>query len=167
MFSHTPPEQGELTHWGRVTHICVSKLTIIGSDNGLLPGRHQSIIWINAGILLIGPLGTNFSEILIEIYTFSFKKMHLQMLSGKSRPSCLGRNVLMAPRCRPPWWPGSVCIVGAEPAAASVGVPAWVRLRSCILCCMESKLWYHTAMGYVKRNVNTAVWKIGWDELFF
>ena len=26
-----------LTHWGRVTHICVSKLTIIGSDNGLSP----------------------------------------------------------------------------------------------------------------------------------
>ena len=33
-----------LSHWGRVTHICVSKLTIIGSDNGLLPGRRQAII---------------------------------------------------------------------------------------------------------------------------
>ena len=33
-----------LTHWGRVTHICVSKLTIIGSDNGLSPGRCQAII---------------------------------------------------------------------------------------------------------------------------
>ena len=46
-----------------------SKLTIIGSDNGLSPGRRQAIIWTNAGtcILLIGPLGTNFSEILIEI----------------------------------------------------------------------------------------------------
>ena len=48
-----------LTHWGRVTHICVSKLTIIGSDNGLAPWRRQAIIWTNAGILLIGPLGTN------------------------------------------------------------------------------------------------------------
>ena len=47
-----------LTHWGRVTHICVSKLTIIGSDNGLSPDRRQAIIWNNAGILLIGPLGT-------------------------------------------------------------------------------------------------------------
>ena len=62
-----------LTHWGRVTHICVSNLTIIGSDNGLLPDRPQAIIWTNAGLLLIGPLGTNFSEILIEILTFSFK----------------------------------------------------------------------------------------------
>ena len=54
------------THWGWVTHICVSKLTIIASDNGLSPGRRQAIIWTNAGILSIGPLGTNFSEILIE-----------------------------------------------------------------------------------------------------
>ena len=72
-----------LTHWGRVTHINVSKLTIIGSDNGLSPGRRQAIIWTNAGILLIGPIRTNFSEILIEINTFSFKKMHLKMTSGK------------------------------------------------------------------------------------
>ena len=43
-----------LTHWGRVTHICVSKLIIIGSNNGLSPGRHQAIIWTNAGIKLIG-----------------------------------------------------------------------------------------------------------------
>ena len=34
----------ELTHCGRVTHICVSKLTIIDSDNGLSPGRRQAII---------------------------------------------------------------------------------------------------------------------------
>ena len=59
-----------LTHWGLVTYICVSKLTIIGSDNGLSPSRRQAIILTNAGMLLIGPLGTNFSEILIEINTF-------------------------------------------------------------------------------------------------
>ena len=59
-----------LTHWGRVTHICVGEITIIGSDNGLSPGRRQAIIWINAGILLIRLSGTNFSEILIGIQTF-------------------------------------------------------------------------------------------------
>ena len=58
-----------------MTHIWVGKLTIIGSDNGLSPGQRQAIIWTNAGILLIGHLGTNFSEILIEINTFSFKKI--------------------------------------------------------------------------------------------
>ena len=82
-----------LTHWGRVMHICASKLTSIGSDNGLSPGRHQAIIWSNAGIFLIWPLGTNFSKILIEIHTSSFKKMHLKMSSGKWRPFCLGLNV--------------------------------------------------------------------------
>ena len=86
------------THWGRVTHICVSKITTIGSDNGLSPGRRQAIIWTNAGILLIGPLRTNFSEILIEIDIFSFKKMHLKLSSAKRRPfvsalTCLGLNV--------------------------------------------------------------------------
>ena len=83
-----------LTHWGRVTHICVGKLTIIGSDNGLSPGRRQAIIWTNAGILLIGPWGTNFSENLIDIQACSFKKMHLKMSSSKWRPFCLGLNVL-------------------------------------------------------------------------
>ena len=83
-----------LTHWGRATHICVSKLTNIGSDNGLSPGRRQAIIWTNAEIFLIRTLGTNFSEILSEIHEFSFKTMHLKMSSGKWRPSCLGLNVL-------------------------------------------------------------------------
>ena len=84
-----------LTHWGRVTHICARKLTNIGSDNGLSPGRRQAIIWTNAGILLIGTLGTNFSEFLFVIHTFSFNKMHLKMLSAKWRPFCLGLNVLI------------------------------------------------------------------------
>ena len=87
--------QPYLTHWGRVTHICVGKLTIIGSDNGLSPGRRQAIIWTNTEILLIGPLGTNFSEILMVIQTFWFKKMHLKMSSAKWRPFCLGLNVLI------------------------------------------------------------------------
>ena len=83
-----------LTHWVWATHICVGKLTIIGSDNGLSPWRRQAIIWTSAGILLIGPLGINFSEILIGIQRFSFKKIHLKMSSGKWRPFCLGLNVL-------------------------------------------------------------------------
>ena len=58
--------------WGRVVHMYVSKLTNIGSDNDLSPGRCQAIVWSNAGKLFIGPLGTNFSETFIEIYTFLF-----------------------------------------------------------------------------------------------
>ena len=75
---------GRLTYWGRVKHICVSNLTTIGSDNGLSAGRHQAIIWTNAGIMLIGPLGTNFIEILIRVQTFLFKKDHWEQTSVKS-----------------------------------------------------------------------------------
>ena len=49
-------------------------LAIIGSDNGLSPGWRQAIIWTNAGILLTGPLETNFSEILIKSHTFHSQK---------------------------------------------------------------------------------------------
>ena len=80
-----------LTHWGRVTHICVSNLTMIGSDNGLAPTRREVILWIR-------PLGTNFSEILIEFLTFWFKKMPFNLSSAKWRPFCLGLNVLNE------WW---------------------------------------------------------------
>ena len=72
--------------------ICISKLTIMGSNNGLSPGGRQAIFWTVAGILLIGPLGTNFSEIWIEIRTFPFKKMHLKMLFGKWQPFCVLTN---------------------------------------------------------------------------
>ena len=54
-----------LTHWGRLTHICIGKLTIIGSDDGLSPGLCQAVMWTNAGILLIRTSGTNFSDIFI------------------------------------------------------------------------------------------------------
>ena len=46
----------------------------IGSDNGLSPGRRQAIIWTNADILLIGPLGTNFSDISIDICSFFIQR---------------------------------------------------------------------------------------------
>ena len=83
-----------LTHWGRVMHICISKLIIIGSDNGLSPERCQAIIWIIAGILLIGTLGTNFSEILIKRHSFSFTKNAFENVVWKmaailSRPQCV------------------------------------------------------------------------------
>ena len=77
-----------------MTHICVGKLTIIGSDNGLSPGRRQAIIWTNAGILLIEPKETNFNEIVNEIRTFSYKEMHLNVSSAKRRTFCPGLNML-------------------------------------------------------------------------
>ena len=95
---------GSLTHWGRVTHTCVSKLTIFYSDNGLPPGRRQAIVWTNAGILLIRTSGINFSEISSEIHTSLFKKMHskCRLRNGVhlSRPQWVNitKNIRMAQR---------------------------------------------------------------------
>ena len=86
--------RGNLNHWSKVMYVCINKLTSIGSDNGLSTGWYQAIIWTNTEILLIGLLGTNFSEILIKIHTFLFRKMHLEMMSGKCQPFCLSLNIL-------------------------------------------------------------------------
>ena len=94
-FKYDVKWEGLLTHWGWVMHICVVNLIIIGSDNGLSPDRLQAIIRTNDGILLIGPLRTKFSEILIKIQAFSFKKMHLKISIGKWWPLCLGLSVLV------------------------------------------------------------------------
>ena len=83
-----------LTHWGRVMHTCVSKLTVIGWDNDLSPCRRQATIWTSFGISLIGPLGTNFNKIFIEIDIFSSKKTHMKVSSAKSEPFCLDLNIL-------------------------------------------------------------------------
>ena len=104
----------ELTHWGWVTHICVSDLTSIGSDNGLSAGRRQAIIRTDAGILLLRPLGTNFSEFLVEILIFSFKKMCLKVTSAKRRPFCLGLNELIDEKntyISPSWISNKVCLL--------------------------------------------------------
>ena len=74
----------------QVMHICVDKLTIVGSDNGLSPGRCQAISWTNAVIFLIGLLGTNFSENLIINQMFSFNIMRMKMSSAKWCPFWLG-----------------------------------------------------------------------------
>ena len=72
-----------LTHWGRVTHICVSEIIIIGSDNGLSPGRRQAIIWTNARILLIGPW---------EIISMKFHSKSIHFHSRKCICKCRLRN---------------------------------------------------------------------------
>ena len=141
-----------------MTHICVPKITMIGSDNGLSPGRRQAIIWTNAEILLIGPLGTNIREILSEIYTFSFKKMHLKMSSGKWQPSC----ILSRPQCVK-----KHCLLWSKPTVQTdeTTMGSWVShcmalqlvvmeatlsvARACIIMVMDTKwdwtkAWPHT-----------------------
>ena len=88
-----------LTHWGQVTHICVGKLTIIGSSNSLSPGQRQAIIWTNAAMLLTGPLETNLSEVSIGssnifIQTNAFENVVREMASIFTRPQCVNLSQL-------------------------------------------------------------------------
>ena len=95
---------GALTHWGRVTHICVVKLTIISSDNGLSPGRHQAIIWTNAGILLIGPFILHWNDnqdSYIFIQENAFENIVWKMAAILSRPQCV--NVVLYRTIYPYW----------------------------------------------------------------
>ena len=120
---------------------------IIGSDNGLPPGRNQAIIWTSAGILLIGPLGTNFSETVIDIQTFSLKKMRLKMSSTERQPFCLGLNVLDIR-----WWRG------LDPSSSTIaltGPQFWIVTRA------AHGTWrdYHMSVG--QRNLSCATKKMG------
>ena len=103
-----------LTHCGCVAHICVSNLAIIGSDNGLSPGRRQAIIRTNVGILLIGPLGTNFSEILIKVYTFALKEMHFKNSVCKMAPISYRSECVKARWLRLGWRRVSFKTVGSS-----------------------------------------------------
>ena len=53
-----------------MTHICISKIIIFGSNNGLSCGRRQAFTWTNTDLFSIGHLGKNINEILIVIQAF-------------------------------------------------------------------------------------------------
>ena len=64
-------------------HVCIGKLTIIGSYNGLTPGQRQAIIRTNVGLLLIRTLGKNFSEIFAKFKHFHSRKCIWQCGPGE------------------------------------------------------------------------------------
>ena len=113
-----------LTHWGRVTHICISDLTSIGSDNGLLPVRCQAIMWTSPGILLIGPLGTIFNEIsnwipYIFIQENAFGNVVWKMVAILSRPQCVNQVRSSNAWCHHESWSTMIqvmaCILTSKP----------------------------------------------------
>ena len=80
-----------VTHWGRVTHICVGDYWL---KNDLPPGRRQAIIWTNAEIVVIwnikNKLQWNFnrnSHIFIQENTF--ETVVCGMAAILSRPHCV------------------------------------------------------------------------------
>ena len=142
-----------LTHWGRMTHICIGNLTIICSDSGLSPDWCQAIIWTNAGTLLHGPLWTNFSEISIEIPIFSLKKMPGNV--WKMSTILLSLNALSA---RPIYrhYPNFITIVFADVLSSNGVRPSpgtlWTPNLRCFLHIFQNGQWNH-----VKSHRNSSV----------
>ena len=104
MVPESSQDQFPSTHWGRVRHICVDSLTIVGSDNGLSPGRRQAIIWTNAERLLFGPLGTNPSEIWINVQAWTkvlghFSQTHILPSYVVPKPIIICQDILQQLWC--------------------------------------------------------------------
>ena len=57
-------------------YACIRELHQKGSNNGVLPERHQATVRTNAGMLSKGPPGDEFNEILIQMRSFSLKILH-------------------------------------------------------------------------------------------
>ena len=81
------------TNWGRVTHIYVSELIIIGSVYSLAPERRQAIIWTNVRNIIDWNL-RNKLQWNLERNSYILIKMHLKTSSAKWRPFCLGLSTL-------------------------------------------------------------------------
>ena len=95
-----------ITHWGRVTHICVGNLTSIGSYNGLSPGRRQAIIWTNAGIFVNWTLGNklrwNFNQNSnIFFQENPFENVVWNIAAILSRPQCDNLSTILTSKYRP------------------------------------------------------------------
>ena len=120
-----------------MTHICVRKLANFGSDNGLSPGRRQAIFSTNAGILLIGLLGTNFNESFIESLILSFNKMCLRVPSAKWRPQCVEQTLNL----------GQGLLLYAHRPFSSVVV----ELMTCITNCIPQKGGVYSQIHHVSK----------------
>ena len=134
-----------LTHWGRVTHICVGKLTIIGSNNGLLPERRQAIIWTNAGILLIGlqwNINRN-SNIFIEENTF--ENVVCEMLFISYRPQCVNPIT-------------DALAIDIHKTCWCVGPTAGICWPRSICCLMVSLAWSLTKLQWVSTCEVVQLW---------
>ena len=70
-------------------HLCASKLHQPWSR--LSPNRRQASTWTK-DVLAIGPLRTNFNDILLEHQTNSWTKVYLKMSYIKWWPFCLGHE---------------------------------------------------------------------------
>ena len=145
----TDQSKTKTCHWGRVAHICVSKLTIIGSDNGLSPGRRQAIVWTNARILLIRPPKGRINNILalvqiklpwncnrnsnVFIQENALENVVCEMASISSRPQCVKWGCTVDHRLR------SVRLCASNIACT----PPQSVIDKDMALCKERSWWWH------------------------
>ena len=145
--THPTCTQGfiHVTNGSRVTHICISKLTIIGSDRGLFPSWHQAIIWTNAWILLIWPCGTYFNGFFEQYSYISIQENALENVVWKWQPFSLALNVLTNHTYHS--FVTQLTSVGYDNAyqQLSRSLPGWkyyqMHTRYNVWCCYVSVLW--------------------------
>ena len=133
-------------------NVCVRKLTIISADNGLSPGQCQAFIWTSAGILLIRPLETNLGEILIEIQTFSLKKILLKISSEECCPFFTQHIEVGTKWLQFHWWDFQINFVLNEIIAS------WLKFHSTLfiivqvtISCHCFRLWFGSKQS--RRNI--------------
>ena len=119
----------ELTHWGRVTHICVSKLTTIGSDNGLAPNHYLNQWWNIVNWTLRNNLQWNFNwNSNIFIRKNALENVVCEMASILSRPQCVNKpshisHFLGSGKVKVAWL-ASACLSSAHQGFRWSAVPA-------------------------------------------
>ena len=104
---------------------------------------------------IIGPFGTNFSEILIKSHTFSFKKMHLKMLSGKWRPFCLSLNVITNALCCEPTCDKSRAIITPSAAEYSTTMSLHILLNATRPGNQQELAWKVIYRIYMQKKLKT------------
>ena len=95
-----------LTHWRQVTHICISRLTIIGSDNGLSPSHYLNQCWNIVNLTPRNKLQWNIDwNSYISIQENGFEMVVCVMAAILSWPQCV--NSLRPSNCgwcHGSWW---------------------------------------------------------------
>ena len=86
-----------LIYLGRVTHICFSKLTTIGSDNGLLPSYYMNQCWKIVNWTLRNKLQWNLNQnSYIFIQENAFENFVWQMVAISNNSMCEGNYLAVA-----------------------------------------------------------------------
>ena len=96
-----------LTHWGWVTLICISKLTIIGSDNGFIawraPSHYMNQCWNIVNWTIRNKFQWNFNQYYnLFIQENACESVCCEMVAILSQPQCV--------KCDPQGWRGVGCL---------------------------------------------------------